>query len=168
MKLSEAGFCVHDTRFVVNYYRMTPDHRLLFGGGENYRRSFPRDIKSLVRRVHAGRSFRNSMMFRIDFAWGWNTGDHNESVAAFWASRAERMVRAGIFRARPDADHACRQADCRGGIDGMADRFDAFYAYGATEISRWHAATLARHGCRDALLQSSRSKFSSRRTVICV
>ena len=25
--------CVHDTRFVVNYFRLSADHRLLFGGG---------------------------------------------------------------------------------------------------------------------------------------
>ncbi len=30
------GLAVSDSRFVVYYYRMTPDRRLLFGGGENY------------------------------------------------------------------------------------------------------------------------------------
>ncbi|MCH8166930.1 MAG: FAD-binding oxidoreductase [Proteobacteria bacterium] len=42
--------CVSDTRFVLNYYRLTPDHRLLWGGGESYGRRFPRDIAGLVRR----------------------------------------------------------------------------------------------------------------------
>ncbi|MHA1529137.1 MAG: NAD(P)/FAD-dependent oxidoreductase [Alphaproteobacteria bacterium] len=41
--------CVSDTRFVLNYYRKTPDHRLLWGGGESYGRRFPRDIAGLVR-----------------------------------------------------------------------------------------------------------------------
>jgi len=41
---------VCDTKFVLNYYRLTPDHRLLWGGGESYGRRFPRDIASLVRR----------------------------------------------------------------------------------------------------------------------
>ncbi|HUF86740.1 MAG TPA: FAD-binding oxidoreductase [Thermohalobaculum sp.] len=40
---------VSDTRFVLNYYRLTPDHRLLWGGGESYGRRFPRDIAGLVR-----------------------------------------------------------------------------------------------------------------------
>ncbi len=35
---------VGDSRFVINYFRLTPDRRLLFGGGENYRAGFPRDI----------------------------------------------------------------------------------------------------------------------------
>ena len=42
-------FGVHDTRFVVNYFRMSDDHRLLFGGGENYRPDFPKDIANFVR-----------------------------------------------------------------------------------------------------------------------
>ncbi len=40
---------VSDTKFVLNYYRRTPDHRLLWGGGESYGRRFPRDIAGLVR-----------------------------------------------------------------------------------------------------------------------
>ncbi len=32
---------IADSRFVVNYYRLSADKRLLFGGGENYRRIFP-------------------------------------------------------------------------------------------------------------------------------
>jgi gamma-glutamylputrescine oxidase len=42
--------CVCDTKFVLNYYRFTPDHRLLWGGGESYGKRFPRDIAGLVRR----------------------------------------------------------------------------------------------------------------------
>ena len=41
---------VADSRFVVNYWRMTADRRLLFGGGESYGPRFPRDIAALVRR----------------------------------------------------------------------------------------------------------------------
>ncbi len=41
--------CVSDTKFVLNYYRLTPDHRLLWGGGESYGKRFPRDIAGLVR-----------------------------------------------------------------------------------------------------------------------
>jgi gamma-glutamylputrescine oxidase len=40
---------VADSKFVINYFRMTPDHRLLFGGGENYSSRFPADIRNFVR-----------------------------------------------------------------------------------------------------------------------
>lgn len=40
---------VADSRFVVNYWRLSEDRRLLFGGGESYGWRFPRDLKSFVR-----------------------------------------------------------------------------------------------------------------------
>ncbi len=48
-RLISGRYGVHDTRFVVNYFRLSNDHRLLFGGGENYRNSFPSDIAAFVR-----------------------------------------------------------------------------------------------------------------------
>ena len=36
---------VADSKFVVNYYRFSEDHRFLFGGRENYSIGFPQDIK---------------------------------------------------------------------------------------------------------------------------
>ena len=41
---------VADSKFVVNYFRLSPDGRLLFGGGENYGYAFPDDIRALVRK----------------------------------------------------------------------------------------------------------------------
>lgn len=38
-----------DSRFVVNYYRLSEDRRMLFGGGESYGWMFPRDIAGFVR-----------------------------------------------------------------------------------------------------------------------
>lgn len=40
---------VHDTKFVVNYWRLDPENRLIFGGGENVSYRFPRDIAAKVR-----------------------------------------------------------------------------------------------------------------------
>ena len=40
---------VSDTRFVVNYYRLSADGRLIFGGGERYSRDPPGDIAGFVR-----------------------------------------------------------------------------------------------------------------------
>jgi gamma-glutamylputrescine oxidase len=61
--------CVHDTRFVVNYFRLSADGRLLFGGGENYRRRFPADIAGFVR-PYMLRVFPQLAATRAAFAWG--------------------------------------------------------------------------------------------------
>jgi gamma-glutamylputrescine oxidase len=44
------GVAVADSDFVVNYYRMSADNRLLFGGGESYGYRFPRDLDRVVRK----------------------------------------------------------------------------------------------------------------------
>lgn len=63
------GECVHDSRFVVNYFRISEDNRLLFGGGENYSYKFPRDIIKTVRKpmLQVYPQLRDT---RIDYAWG--------------------------------------------------------------------------------------------------
>ncbi|HEY0271043.1 MAG TPA: FAD-binding oxidoreductase [Sphingomonas sp.] len=63
------GLAVSDSRFVVYYYRMTPDHRLLFGGGESYSWRFPADIAGFVR-PHIARVFPQLRDVAIDYAWG--------------------------------------------------------------------------------------------------
>ena len=46
---------VADSQFVVNYYRLTADGRLLFGGGERYTPDPPADMKAaFVRPPHGG------------------------------------------------------------------------------------------------------------------
>jgi gamma-glutamylputrescine oxidase len=60
---------VSDSRFVVNYFRKTSDGRLLFGGGENYRPGFPRDIAGFVRR-HMLKVYPRLKDVRVSHAWG--------------------------------------------------------------------------------------------------
>jgi gamma-glutamylputrescine oxidase len=67
--LIPAGCAVSDSRFVVHYYRITADHRLLFGGGENYSYRFPADIAGLVG-GHVRAVFPELAAVRFDYAWG--------------------------------------------------------------------------------------------------
>jgi gamma-glutamylputrescine oxidase len=60
---------VSDSRFVVYYFRMTPDHRLLFGGGESYGYRLPNDIGAFVR-PHLLRIFPQLAGVPISHAWG--------------------------------------------------------------------------------------------------
>jgi gamma-glutamylputrescine oxidase len=60
---------VSDSRFVVNYFRMTEDGRLLFGGGERYTPDPPADMAAFVR-GHMVDIFPQLRDARIDYAWG--------------------------------------------------------------------------------------------------
>ena len=60
---------VADSRFVLNYFRLSHDNRLLFGGGEAMRFRFPADIRALV----APRLFAIYPQLKgidLDYAWG--------------------------------------------------------------------------------------------------
>ncbi len=60
---------VADSKFVVNYFRLSHDKRLLFGGGESYGYRFPSDIAALVRKPMA-QIFPHLQDVKIDYAWG--------------------------------------------------------------------------------------------------
>ena len=67
--LIDGFYGVHDSRFVVNYFRLSSDYRLLFGGGENYRAGFPKDIRRFVR-PYVLKLFPQLADVGFDYAWG--------------------------------------------------------------------------------------------------
>lgn len=59
---------VADTKFVVNYWRLSEDGRLLFGGGESYGWKFP-DLIATVKKPML-EVYPQLRDVRIDYAWG--------------------------------------------------------------------------------------------------
>jgi gamma-glutamylputrescine oxidase len=64
---------VADTRFVINYFRKSPDGRMLFGGGENYSPWFPADLAKFVRH-HMLKIYPSLAGRRVTHAWGGTLG----------------------------------------------------------------------------------------------
>jgi gamma-glutamylputrescine oxidase len=60
---------VSDSRFVVNYFRMSADNRLIFGGGERYTPTPPADMAAFAR-GHMLKIFPHLASTRIGHAWG--------------------------------------------------------------------------------------------------
>jgi gamma-glutamylputrescine oxidase len=63
------NLAVADSKFVVNYYRLSSDYRLLFGGGENYRYRFPKDISGKVRTAMQD-IYPQLSDIKIEYSWG--------------------------------------------------------------------------------------------------
>ncbi|MGK8207218.1 NAD(P)/FAD-dependent oxidoreductase [Burkholderia cenocepacia] len=61
--------CVIDNQFVPDYFRLSPDHRLLFGGGCTYLGGIPADIAEATRRP-LERAFPQLRGVKLEFAWG--------------------------------------------------------------------------------------------------
>lgn len=63
------GSCTIDNQFVPDYFRVTPDNRLLFGGGCTYLGGIPKDVAA-ASRPHLERVFPQLRGVAIDHAWG--------------------------------------------------------------------------------------------------
>jgi gamma-glutamylputrescine oxidase len=113
---------VADTKHVVDYFRLSADHRLLFGGGETYTRRVPADLKGFVRR-HMLRVFPQLDNVPIDYAWG--------GTLAITRTRLPHFARLApnVFVAHGYSGQGLALATLAGqliadAIAGMAERFD--------------------------------------------
>jgi gamma-glutamylputrescine oxidase len=152
--LIREDWAVADSRFVVNYFRRTPDHRLLFGGGESYGYRFPRDIAAKVRRPMLG-VFPQLEGTRIDYAWGGTLAITMNRLPAF-----RRFGRAG-FAVGGYSGHGVALAMLAGqliaeAVQGTAERFDLLGAlpqppFPGGAALRWPLLVLAMtwYGLRD-------------------
>lgn len=67
--ITRSDLAIADSQFVVNYWKLSADNRLLFGGGETYSRRFPTDIQSFVRR-HVLSRYPQLANTQITHGWG--------------------------------------------------------------------------------------------------
>jgi gamma-glutamylputrescine oxidase len=61
--------CVIDNQFVPDYFRLSPDHRLLFGGACTYLGGIPKDIGAAIR-PSLERAFPQLRGVEFEYAWG--------------------------------------------------------------------------------------------------
>ncbi|QYK43046.1 MAG: FAD-binding oxidoreductase [Paracoccaceae bacterium] len=113
---------VADSRFVVNYWRLSPDNRLLFGGGESYGWRFPADIAATVRKpmLQIYPQLRDT---RIDHAWGGTLAITMTRLPCF------RRVAPNVLSASGYSGHGVALATMAGkvlaeAVAGQAGRFD--------------------------------------------
>ena len=138
--LIDGRFGVHDTRFVVNYFRISDDHRLLFGGGENYRHGFPANIARFVRK-HMLEIFPQLEDVAIDYAWGGTL-----SVTMNRLPHVGRLA-PNLYFAQGYSGHGIPTANFAGklvaeAIGGQASRFDVFANLG---IGTFPGGTMLRY-----------------------
>lgn len=115
-------YAVADSAFVVNYFRMSADQRLLFGGGESYSFKFPKDIPALVRpRMLA--VFPQLAKANIEYSWG--------GALAVTVNRLPYFTRLqpNVFSASGYSGHGVALATLAGkllaeALAGTAERFE--------------------------------------------
>ncbi|MEY4869597.1 MAG: hypothetical protein RIS11_791 [Pseudomonadota bacterium] len=114
---------VADSRFVLNYFRLSADRRLIFGGGEKYVQAPPADIAGFVRK-HIAEVFPSLANTPIDYAWGGAVG--------VTMNRLPHMGRKGnVFFAHGFSGHGALVTTLAGellaeAVTGTMERFDVF------------------------------------------
>jgi gamma-glutamylputrescine oxidase len=116
------GHAVADSRFVVNYWRLSPDNRLLFGGGESYGWRFPADMVAKVRRPME-QVYPQLRGIEITHAWGGTLG--------ITVNRMPHVARLApnVMSASGWSGHGVAMATLGGkllaeAVAGQAERFD--------------------------------------------
>ena len=111
-----------DSLFVIDYWKLSQDKRLLFGGGESYTRRFPNDIGNFVRKYML-RIYPELANTHIDYGWG--------GTLAITMNRMPDFGRlsASVFYAHGYSGHGVPTATLAGKllaevINGTAERFD--------------------------------------------
>lgn len=148
--------CASDSRFVINYWRVTADNRMLFGGGESCSPNFPDDIGSFVR-PYMLKLYPQLENRRIDYAWG--------GTLAITAHRVPyiKRVSPGVYAGLGYCGHGVGIATHTGKIlaDAIAKSDTTFDAYARMPLPAFPggrlfrtpllAAALFWYGLRDRL-----------------
>lgn len=125
--LLPSGMCVEDVRYILDYFRLSADNRLLFGGGVVYGGSDPADIIGRLR-PNMLKVFPHLASAKIDFAWSGNF--------ALSFSRVPQMGRLGkaVYFAHGYSGHGVTGSHLFGrilseAVNGDLTRFDTFASF---------------------------------------
>ncbi|MBJ7551663.1 NAD(P)/FAD-dependent oxidoreductase [Marinomonas ostreistagni] len=123
-RINPDNIAIADSKFVVNYYRLSADGRMLWGGGENYSPRFPRDIAGFVKK-HMLETYPELDRYSIDYAWG--------GTLAITLNRMPQIARQteNIFVAHGYSGHGVALATFAGAVfakavQGSLETVDAF------------------------------------------
>ncbi|MCX8956416.1 NAD(P)/FAD-dependent oxidoreductase [Erwinia psidii] len=118
------NYCVEDCNYLLDYFRLTADNRLLYGGGVIYGAREPQDIVSLIR-PKLLKTFPQLAGIKFDFAWSGNF--------LLTLSRMPQIGRLenGVFYIQGDSGHGVTFTHLAGklvteALKGAPQRFDAF------------------------------------------
>ncbi|NRH29719.1 MULTISPECIES: FAD-binding oxidoreductase [Pseudomonas] len=122
--LLPTDYCVEDCNYLLDYYRLSGDNRLIFGGGVVYGARDPADIESIIR-PNMLKTFPQLKDVKIDYAW---TGNFLLTL-----SRLPQVGRLGdnIYYSQGCSGHGVTYTHLAGkvlaeALRGQAERFDAF------------------------------------------
>lgn len=145
-ELIRDNVAVADSKFVINYFRLSADRRMLFGGGESYRFKFPEDIKQFVTKPML-EIYPQLKGVKLDYAWGGTLGITVNRMPYF------DKLAPNVFCAMGYSGHGVGMATLGGklmaeAIEGTLSRFDVLAGvktpnFPGGTLLRWPGLVLA-------------------------
>lgn len=123
-RLMPKNTAVYDNQFILEYFRTTADHRLLFGGGCTYMGGTPADLPRVMQ-GHIGRVFPHLAAVTMDFAWGGHI-DITLRRMPDWGRRGDRVFWAQGFCGHGLVPTRVAATLVTEAMQGQPDRLDAF------------------------------------------
>lgn len=116
--------CIEDNRYILDYYRLSADKRMIFGGGVVYGGTDPADIVAKIR-PNMDKVFPSLQGVKIDYAWSGNF------ALSFTRVPQLGWLDDGIYFAHGYSGHGVTGSHLFGSIlaeavDGDLSRFDTF------------------------------------------
>ncbi|SHM06366.1 NAD(P)/FAD-dependent oxidoreductase [Vreelandella subglaciescola] len=124
MAINPDDLAVYDTRFILDYYRMTADKRLLFGGGANYSGRNSDDIGNEIR-PRLEHTFPQLKGVKLDFQW--------QGMAGIVINRIPQLgkISDNVYYAQGYSGHGIATSHIVGeimanAVSGSLEKFDTF------------------------------------------
>jgi glycine/D-amino acid oxidase-like deaminating enzyme len=123
-EVSPRDYAIADSNIVVDYYRMSADRRMLFGGRSNYSNRDPKDLVATMR-PRMAKVYPQLADVRVDFAWGGRLGLTINRAPALGMLEPNIYYVEGFVGQGITTSHVMGEiiADA---IDGRTERFDLF------------------------------------------
>ncbi|MEO0903391.1 MAG: FAD-binding oxidoreductase, partial [Pseudomonadota bacterium] len=115
---------VHDSKWVANYFRLSDDKRLLFGGRPSYALGFPDNVADLMKQRIVN-IFPQLADVKVDYAWGGTLGVTIPRMPAL-IRVAPNILSAGGYSGHGVALSGLAGKVMAEAITGQAGRFDVF------------------------------------------
>lgn len=118
------GLAVEDCNYLLDYYRLTRDNRLLYGGGVNYGGDDPSDIESVIRPKML-KTFPSLADVKVEYAWSGTFLMTLNRLPQFG------VINGNVYYAQGYSGHGVTCTHLAGKliaevIEGRSERFDAF------------------------------------------
>ncbi len=141
-QINPENLAVYDSRMVLDYYRLTADKRLMFGGGTNYSGREINDVAQTLRPALEA-TFPSLKGIAVDYAWTGTAGIVPNRIPLIG------MLRRNVYYAQGYSGHGIATSHIVGealaeALTGTIGRFDTFasFEHSAIPMGRYFGNSL--------------------------